>query len=697
MALSDEQITWITKAAGEVPTIDAALDIEQRKQELLDAARDKIDQSVGDIKVGEDFEVETLSGFLKRKITMASIGEDPNEEFDTGHDTRKMTGMDGKDFAQLMNAQSIVATEVETLRRAQDTETRKPLFSDKEISEAIWAPLMRRKLIPENAIPDRYSEVSRTFAGASGEYETRLAAYTDSLGTFDKFIQGLGIAKDVIDLGGAAASAVAGDLAALGVTKNPSEVAAIIKGVQATLTAGVTVPKAFLKEDGKFNKKNCESIVKDLVKSAQGLIGAGFSGSSPEEQALGKAISAGIGIAISGPSIYVKIRDKKYVDILDDLADTVSGCFAVYSANIKHEGGKDTGDGTVTYAEMGTLISDGIKAVTPMLNTLFKGDPGPDDLVKILEKAVQGAVDAGSTIKLDHSKTGLESEASGLDKTYDQDNSSTATPNTDMAKNVIEGEWQALRDSGSTASGFSAGDKLIKEVLTKGPEALKNAKKDDPAVKAMAKLTETVAKQQKALQDAELQTFDAEMADEERGFRDMLNRSETGDEEADVEQIEQLVMQLKKDQMVVDLALQLVSLPAQVIAAFLPQAGIAVSAIELVKNIRKAAIHFTAYAEWQENTREAKSAMSIQVEAMANRMDISRGKGTEEVVAALENAAKLVAGAVSVAGPFAPVGHVIGSTLSGVTALRVFITKYVAGSRTEEGMEALCRCTAEPR
>ncbi len=260
--LSQPQIDWINKAAGAVPGMDASLAIETRKQELLDAAREKIDQSVGDIKVGENFKIDTLSGFLGRKITMASIGEDPNEEFDTGHDLKDVTGMKdpemGKVFAQLMHAQSIVATEVEKLRRAQDTATRKPLFSDKEISEAVWAPLMRRKLVPENAIPDRYSEVARTFSGASGEYETRLSAYTDGLSKYDEAMQRLGIAKDVIDGLAGAASAVTGDLGALGVTKNPYEVAMIIKGVQTTLSGVTTVSKAVLKEDGKLNKKNVE-------------------------------------------------------------------------------------------------------------------------------------------------------------------------------------------------------------------------------------------------------------------------------------------------------------------------------------------------------------------------------------------------------------------------------------------------------
>lgn len=683
--LSPPQIDWINKAAGAVPGMDAALAIETRKQELLDAAREKIDQSVGDIKVGENFQIDTLSGFLGRKITMASIGEDPNEEFDTGHDLKDVTGMKdpemGKVFAQLMHAQSIVATEVEKLRRAQDTATRKPLFSDKEISEAVWAPLMRRKLIPENAIPDRYSEVARTFSGASGEYETRLSAYTDGLSKYDEAMQRLGIAKDVIDGLAGAASAVTGDLGALGVTKNPYEVAMIIKGVQTTLSGVTTVSKAILKEDGKLNKKNVESIAKDVVKSAQTLINASYSGGTSDEVNFGKAIAYGIGIAMSGPAVYVKIKDKKYVDILDDVADTIQGACTCFTYDVKSTGGTDTGpggSGVMQYNEFGTAVAGAIKTFKTALVALFKdGDPEPADLLKILQQALQSGVDAGSTYKFDHNKSDIESQAKTRDSEYDKDNTSTETPNTEIAKGVIELEWQALRDTGATSSGFSAPEKLMKEVLAKGPAALNKLKKDDPALKAMQKFAETIAKQQKALQDAELQTFDAEMAEDEREFRDLLNRSETGDQEGDVEKIEDLVLQLKKDQMVIDLSLQLISLPAQAVAAFLPQAGIAVSAIELVKNIRKVAQHWEAYSEWRANYHDAQSAMSVQVEAMASRMNISRGKRNDEIASALENAAKIVAGAVSCAGPFAPAGHVVAATVSGVSTLRVLITKYV--------------------
>ena len=680
--LSAQDIAWIQKATGLLPAMDAALDIEKQKRELLSTARENIDKNVGTIKVGEDFEVETLSGFLKRKVTMASIGEDPNEEFDTGHDTGKMTGMDGKDFALLMNAQSVIATEVATLRQAQNPATKKSLFSDKEISEAIWAPLLRQKLIPENAIPDRYSEVASTFSGASGEYDTRLAAYTDQLSKFDKAIKALGVAKDFIDGCAAAAKAVTIDLGAIAEALDPAKVEAIIAGVQLTLDGITTSATAVLQEDGKLNEKSVGVICKQMQAAVPGIINAGFSSGSRNDVYLGNSIAYGVGMIFNGPIIFNKIRKGKYLDILDDLADIVQACCNTYTYDVFSTGGSDTGPGgtaVMQYNEMGAAIAGAIRTAKPLLGAVFKdGEPDTGDLLKVLQEILKGAVNAGSTVKFDKDIVTLEDKAvklDGTDQATDNAEVDPDSPKLAMAYGIIEAEWGALRDAGADAEGFNSPEKLMKLILTKGPDALKDLNKDDPAVKAMAKFAEITAKQQKELQEAELATLDEDLAADEKNFRDMVNRSETGDSEEDVEKIEQLVMQLKKDQMILDLCLNLATLPAQAVAAFLPQAGIAVASIELVKNIRKAYLHFKAYSEWQDNVRDAKSAMSVQVEAMANRMDISRSKGIDEALSALENSAKIVAGAVSCAGPFAPAGHAVAATVAGVSAIRVILTK----------------------
>lgn len=681
--LTQPQIDWITNAAGAVAKIDDALDIEALKQSYLDTARKTIGSSVGEIVVGQNFKVETMSGFLKQRFTMSAIGEDPNEDFDTGHDTAKMTGMDGKNFALLMNAQAIIADEVETLRAAVNPKEKKALFSDKEIAEAVWAPLLRRKLIAENAIPDRYSEVAQTFSGASAAYETRLAAFTDDLSKFDKAIQVLGIAKDVIDGLAAVAQGVTADLGAFGVTKDPYEVMTIIKGLQLGLDTLTTVPAAVLKENGEFNWKSMEAVCKDLQKTIPGLINAGFAGESWNEINLGKAIAYAVGGAFSAPLIIKKIKDGQYAEILDDLADFTYAACNAYTYEVKSTGAKDEGPGgtgVLQYNEFGLAIKSIVNVGSAALVELLKEDePDTATFMRILQKAGQGTVDALSLIRFDHEKASLEKEATkndGTDKSTDDKTIAPKSPDLALAYGIIEPEWQAMRDLAAGSPGWGTPEKIMKAVQANGSAALKKLHKDDPLLKKMAKFAELVDKQQKAIQDAGLETFDAEMAADDKKFRDLLNRSESGDSEEDVQKIEELIMQLKKDQMITDMAFQLASLPAQAIAAFLPQANMAVAAIDLIKNLKKAYEHFKAYFDWRENVQDARSAMSIQVEAMANRMNISSSKGRDEVLGAIENATKIVAGAVGCAGPFAPAGHVISATVVAVSTMRQLITKY---------------------
>ena len=697
---------------GIADKIDAALDIEEQKQTLIDKANNVIDSNVGTIVLGEDFNVEVLSGFLKQRFTMQSIGEDPNEDFDTGHDTKHMTGMDPEDFNNLIKAQSVIAGQVEILRRAVNEETRKPLFSDREISDAIWEPLKRRGIIAENAIPDRYSEVSTTFEGASLEYETRLAAFTDGQGPFDKLIDKLGIGKDFFDAGSALAGSVLGDLTALQspLINNPSEVTSILKGITTGTDTFFDVTTTMLKEkDNLKDPKVIATICKSVVKGAQGIIGAGFSGSSSQEQALGKCISTGIGLAMNATAIAQKVKEGNYIDIADDIGDMISASFSMYSSDIKFDGNKDQGmggSGGPTFAEFGDELKKGIAVAKSLLKALK--DPTPEQFLNTMLDVMNAFADAGSTFYQDHVvKPGIEAQGDKVDQqrvkdanpndtkaqlTKDTTNyEATAPSETGYAKNVIEGEWGALRDG--VPGAFGGADKKIALMMRSSPDEIEEMIKKDPQLKAMGEL---IKKQNKIVQDEALKTRDQEMAEDDKNFRDMLNRSETAEDEGDIEQIESLIMQMKKDQAMVDLAFQMAGMGPQVVAAFLPQAGIAVSAINLVNNMRKAAQHFIAFQEWQDNVADARSAMTVQVEAMTNRMDLSRGKTTEYVVKSLENAMQLVAQAVSVAGPFAAAGHVASSTLSGVIAIKELIVKYYRRAKLEQAWKIYVAARTNP-
>jgi hypothetical protein len=704
MSLEQHEIDWIEQLAGVKPVGDNVADVIQKSEDeqqlktlLLQQARDTLESQVGLIKLGEDFKIDLLSDFLKRTFTVATISDDPNEDFDTGHDVKRVApgGVSPEQYKLLMDAQTVISKETQKLQGAVSPVTQKKLFSDREISDAIWEPLKRRKLIPENAIPDRYSEVTRTFAGASAEYETRLSAFTESLSGSQGILDGLGIAKDVFEAGGAVVSSVIGSLTALKspLIENPSQVADILKGVQSgimgTLNTAETLVKA--KEQGSLTDPDTIlAVVRDVTKFAQNAIGAGFSGGNENEQALGKAISTGVGLTINVVAIGGKVRKGNFEAIIDDLADIVTSSLTIYSSNIKAGGGEDKGttgtDAGLSYKELGETVGKAIKSAGAILKGIK--NPSPETFMAALKEVLQSAVIAGANYVATHiNEPKIEKEGTQRDTeavrqknpelTQEEfekklaEHQKTVESDLSYAKNVIEQQWGDTRDGVKTQ--FADVDKKIANLMNGSPEAIQKAIEEDPQLQGLAQLVEA---QKEKMQEEGLEAFKEDLEADNKSFRDMLNRSETAEEEDDIEQIEAMIMQLKRDQMMVDLAFQLAGMPAQAVAAFLPQATMAVSAIELIKNLSKAAQHLKAFMEWRENVADARSAMSIQVEAMTNRMGLSAGQSGEAAFKALEEAVKLVGSAVSVAGPFAPAGNVIAATMGGVSTLRSLTIKY---------------------
>ena len=408
--MNQNEIDWIEVTAGIRPGRDGLMeDIASAEQDdalkvrLLREAREALEREVGVIQVGQDFDVTTISGFLKRRFTMASIDDDPNEEFDTGHDARKLkTGLPPEQFQRLMTAQSVIARQSQILQAAVGAGSKKKLFTDREISDAIWEPLKRRKLIPENAIPDRYSEVARTFDASSKAYETRLVAYTESLPKHQDILDGLGVAKDLFNAGGAVVGAVVADLRVLspGQIQNPTEVAAILAGVQVGLTSGASVGQTLVKahDEGKLSDpETVMAVCKDVVKGTQAIVTASFSGQDDAGRALGKAISTGIGLATNAVAIGVKIKQKKYTEILDDIGEMVSASFEIYASNLERTASDDEdsapGQG-FSPKELGLVIGNAIKASGKLLEALK--DPSPEAFLNAMLEVVRGAAQAGA-------------------------------------------------------------------------------------------------------------------------------------------------------------------------------------------------------------------------------------------------------------------------------------------------------------
>ncbi len=649
---------WIEDTAGTVPKMAAALDNEAEKQRLLDGARKVIEAHVGDIQLGSDFTVEMvmkfkmMPDFVAITYDMPTIGGDPNEEFDPVHDIGNAKSVDQKQIKKLQMAQEIVIRESEALRKQVNKETRTPLFTDREIAEAVYEPLKRRKVMSEAMIPSRYSEVSAGFGAASQGYDQQLAAFNNSLSKQSVWVDRLGIAKDVFDTAGTLVKGVVSDFKELGLTMGemePDQVSKILTGVTVGISSTIDVASTLIKADGKFDAKVLEQVCKNVVLTAQAEIKAAFSGSSKTEQALGNAIASGLGIVMNGVTLAGKIKAKDPGSVADigalageAIANYLNMSSAILEKTMRDKQGDNyKADVPKLFKTVATAAKSGFTSFGGWGD--FVANPTKDTLQAALQSMIKQGVNAAGKITVE------DYDSSEFD--------------------------EALTELGTSLKEIRAANEKQREAIVKQNPALQ------PLVEQVQQEENAARGGQSA--DALAKDWQKELDDDTANFRDMLNRSETGNSADDIETAESLIEQIKKDQMMIDLAFQLVTVGPAAVAAFLPAAGIAVSAISLVKNLTKAYQHMQACLEWQENTRDAAAMGSFQQEAMANLQGNARGRTLEASANVLKDAALIVTKSLSVAGPLAPAGVIGTSVIEGVDAVKTLILKMVAKAELE--------------
>lgn len=707
--LKQPELEWVMALSGKAPAIFAAADVQNKKDEMLADAFAALDNSVAEIKVGQDFAIEMkntgLTGFLRSTFraapkTMKAISKKgtQDDEFDTGHDLGDSMGLTAEQATALTRAHEIIVSEVAKLREARNEVTGKALFTDVEIAKEIWEPLMRRKIIPENAISDQYSDVSRTFESASEQYDLRLAAFTESTSSTDGLAAKLGMGSDMIKSSGTAATSIMGLLtvAVPGMKDFPlKEATDICTAITATITAPLDITAAVLKEGG-LTAKGVEKIATVLVGAASGWVTAAFdikfSGTTDQDainKQLGTAINAGLKIGLSGTIFAAKLAQggDKAKEAFDELATIVEQCLVcagsggAYSNNVKDSG---------ALALTGRHVKDAIlgsKEIIVLLTAAESDDPLAT-ITKALQNLTKVAIEEGARTYATQREAEIKAHDLAVMQQQDKDDPSHAQEhkqeNTD--KNTFNANFTTPQDGTNITRGVGAiGTEqldvasMLKLAQTMSKEQMAEFFKSDPQIKGNAaaqKLMTAIAEKR----DAEIKAAGEEMEDlvakDDAAFRALLSGSETTDSDADVESIEVLILQIKKDQMIIKLAESLIKMPAAAVAAFLPPAAIAVDAIQLAISMRQAASHLMAWQEWEDNVTDAKSAMSVQVAAMANRAGISKGMAARKSIEALEAAIKLVGDVMgTVGGPFAPIGVGISKGMSAVSSIKDIILK----------------------
>jgi len=257
MALTDYKKDWVAYVSGKEITAASVKDESDRNKEkdafLKGVVGEQLDKSRVEIENSQALMVERSedAGILTaawRKLTKSDAessskmpwradDSDTNKgiltnyemradvEVDTDDDIDERTKLiDKKDIDALTQSFERIK-ELEKAMRLQFDDKGDPLFSDEDIRNELWTPLVRSGLIPDNMVPDAYSEQAIAMKGAQELYAGKLEEYTATHDkTAEKWKKGLRIAK--------ATATVVGAVVSNSVTiANANEVAATNKGI----------------------------------------------------------------------------------------------------------------------------------------------------------------------------------------------------------------------------------------------------------------------------------------------------------------------------------------------------------------------------------------------------------------------------------------------------------------------------------
>jgi hypothetical protein len=202
---------------------------------------------------------------------------------------------------------------------------REPLFTDKEIMDELYTPLVRQLVLPENFIPKKYSATQKMIDGSNDPYIKECKAKGGKMpnGVAD-------FAKGVITLASTTAAAIDTSM-----FKDPTTITTIATGVAALLNATIDGVTTVVKKD--FTVNDWSGITSAIGSAIGGFVGAGTANSN-----LGSIIGGAISAGMSGGGLivgrFVSWRkdggDFPIDDLINDIANSFAAGFKIASGKV---------------------------------------------------------------------------------------------------------------------------------------------------------------------------------------------------------------------------------------------------------------------------------------------------------------------------------------------------------------------------
>ncbi|MCP4040761.1 MAG: hypothetical protein GY731_02240, partial [Gammaproteobacteria bacterium] len=403
MTLSTEQKEWVQKVSNLAVGKQQRDDEQARKQLLLREMTGRLEPMKEGIREGMTFDLKKKGLFSRKSHSLVEEGEQL-DELDT-MEAKQTRGISPEDWQKSNLAMQEIVALVDKMRGTMVTRTdpetgeeiEVPLFSEEELQEEFYMPLVRERLIPENLVPNRYSKTKEMLDATNEVYKQRLEEYTREL---DENAEELGIldhSKSTIrELG-----KVGRDITAL-FGSNGEMAGKVITLVELGVTTTITTVQAIKKSDltGSANEiiDNIGSFVAGTVATATGdndlgkLVGNIYTGST-------SAVKIGVHLAQDPPAVDSAI---------EELASGIGASFAAANP----DGRNMTAD----------IIG---KAATAVFRNAAKGlkiaeairDGDADQVIQLLSAAAKDALETGVSIAARAQKEGRsEVDQEAIDK-----------------------------------------------------------------------------------------------------------------------------------------------------------------------------------------------------------------------------------------------------------------------------------------
>lgn len=658
--LDPKQQDWIAELAKDAGQAMHREEKRQKQQVLLRLVGDGLANVTEEIKAGQTYEVMqknagllgTLHDAVGREKVVQSLdpGGDPNKEFDTGSvEMHNYKEVPPEVVKAVMEAQRKVVELQDRLRNATTdggTLTQKPdgtkrdegeepelMFTPEEIdgviAAEIWQPLVRQQVIPENAVPDRYSEVKQTFDGASAEYQKRLVKYSKTAPKHDDALRNSALGQTIYS----GASAVATNV--LDILKDQFPGGAVANTLKEVATIKTLIDDLSVIAFGVTDSVLKGEFDPGILDKAATAISDGIKldkTDDPGTKAELAAIKLGCSMAFKSPAIvgYLAKGDpdnavKMFGKILSD----------TIAAN-------DTSDSDGEFKRIGEDVEKAIDSLVGLKQVAVAMKEGR------YEEAVTALSEAITVEVTNYVNQQIEEKLTEENK--DKKLSTEAlTEEIEKAQKPYEIMIETIGSAPETLLALTTTDPKLKEILEKQDTSGAIAKAKENWDKLDDKEKSSILRMQQGATKARMDEANGEIQKRKESYAKLT-------EDDDASEIDKMIAEIRLQQARYTLAVKLASLPFQVIGALFPPARMGESLIALANELRLAAECGLQFISWAENVEDSRKGGSVQAEAMTSRMDLSLIQSTRHGIEASFRVVQIIGQGLTIAG--GPVAHV---------------------------------------